>query len=100
MAFRWKALALLIAASFVIYGWRRPGTLEPVAEVEQIFGMCVAASPILAVIAGLALAAASIAPLARSSPEGHPARDAALALCAYFLAVSIVPFFGWFPVPL
>jgi hypothetical protein len=31
---------------------------------------------------------------------GHPARDAALALSAYFFTVAIVPFFGWFPVPL
>ena len=97
---RWKALAFVIAAVFVIYGWRRPDALQPVPEVEQIFAMCAAVSPLLAFIAGLALAAAALAPLARSSPTGHPARDAAVALSAYFLAVSIVPFFGWFPVPL
>jgi cell division protein FtsW (lipid II flippase) len=100
MGSRWKVLALLIAAVFAIGGWIRPDTLQPVAEVEQIFAMCVAVSPILAFLAGLALAAAALAPLARSSPPDHPARDAALALCAYFVTVSIVPFFGWFPVPL
>lgn len=100
VAQRWKALALLIAAVFAIWGWMRPDALRPVAEVEQIFAMCAAVSPILAFIAGLALAAAALAPLARSSPTGHPARDAAIALSAYFVAVSIVPFFGWFPVPL
>jgi cell division protein FtsW (lipid II flippase) len=100
VAQRWKALALLIAAVFAIWGWMRPDALQPVAEVEQIFAMCAAVSPILAFIAGLALAAAALAPLARSSPTGHPARDAAIALSAYFVAVSIVPFFGWFPVPL
>ena len=100
IARRWKAFALLIAAVFAVCGWRRPDTLQPVAEVEQIFAMCVAVSPILAFIAGLALAAAALAPLARSSPTGHPARDAAVALSAYFVTVSIVPFFGWFPVPL
>lgn len=100
LAPRWKTFALLIAAVFAIGGWRRPDTLQPVADVEQIFAMCVAVSPILAFLAGLALAAAALAPLARSSPPGHPARDAAVALSAYFVTVSIVPFFGWFPVPL
>jgi cell division protein FtsW (lipid II flippase) len=100
MASRWKAFAFLIAAVFAICGWRRPDTLQPVADVEQIFAMCAAVSPILAFLAGLALAAAALAPLARSSPAGHPARDAAVALSAYFVTVSIVPFFGWFPVPL
>lgn len=97
---RWKGFALLIAAVFAIWGWIRPDTLQPVPEVEQIFAMCVAVSPILAFVAGLSLAAAAIAPLARSSPADYPARDATVALSAYFVTVSIVPFFGWFPVPL
>jgi cell division protein FtsW (lipid II flippase) len=97
MARRWKALALLIALVFVICGWRRPDPLQPVAEVEQIFAMCAAVSPVLAAIAGLALSASALAPLARSS---RPTRDAAVALSAYFVTASIVPFFGWFPVPL
>lgn len=100
MAPRRKAFALLIAAVFAIWGWTRPDTLRPVPEVEQVFAMCVAVSPVLAFLAGLALTAAGLAPLARSSPTGHPARDAAFALSAYFVTVSIVPFFGWFPVPL
>jgi hypothetical protein len=78
----------------------RPDPIQPVAEVEQIFALCVAVSPILAFLAGLALAAAALAPLARSSPAGHPARDAAVALSAYFVTVSVAPFIGWFPVPL
>jgi cell division protein FtsW (lipid II flippase) len=100
VALRWKALAFLIASSFAIAGWMRPDPIQPVAEVEQIFALCVAVSPILAFLAGLALAAAALAPLARSSPAGHPARDAAVALSAYFVTVSIAPFIGWFPVPL
>lgn len=100
MATRWKPFAILIAAGFAIWGWRRPDTLQPVAEVEQIFAMCAAVSPILAFIAGLALAAAALAPLVQSAPPGHPARDAAVALSAYFVTVSILPFVGWFPVPL
>lgn len=78
----------------------RPDPLEPVAEVEQIFTMCVAVSPLLALIAGLALAAAAVAPLMFSSAAGHATRDGAVALSAYFVAVSASPFYGWFPVPL
>ena len=100
VALRWKALALLIAAGFVIASWRRPDTLQPVPEVEQVFAMCAAVSPILSLLAGVALAAAALAPLARLSPPGHPARNAAVALSAYFVTVSIAPFIGWFPVPL
>lgn len=100
MASRWRVLAIVIAALLAICGWMRPDTLQPVAEVEKIFAMCVAVSPILAMIAGLALAAAALAPLARSSPADNPTRDAALAMSAYFVTASIVPFFGWFPVPL
>jgi cell division protein FtsW (lipid II flippase) len=95
VALRWKAFALLVAVVFAIAGWMRPDPVEPVAEVEQIFTLCAAVSPFLALIAGLALAAAAIAPLAVSS-----GRDGAVALSAYFVAVSVAPFCGWFPVPL
>lgn len=59
---RWKAFGLVVAAVFAIAGWTRPDTLQPVAEVEQIFTLCVAVSPFLALFAGLALAAAAVAP--------------------------------------
>lgn len=95
-----KAFAVLVAVVFTIGVWMRPDPLEPVAEVEQVFALCAAVSPFLAFIAGLALAAATVAPLVLSSNRCHPARDGAIALSAYFLAVSIAPFFGWFPVPL
>jgi cell division protein FtsW (lipid II flippase) len=98
IASRWRVLAIVIAALFAICGWMRPDTLQPVAEVEKIFALCAAVSPILAFIAGLALAAAALAPLARSSST--VARDAAVALSAYFATASIVPLFGWCPVPL
>lgn len=100
VALPWKAFALLVAVVFVIAVWRRPDPLDPVAEVEQIFTLCAAVSPLLALLAGLALAAAALAPLSFSSPAGHAARDGALALSAYFVTVSIAPFVGWFPVPL
>lgn len=95
-----RVLAILGSFLFAIGGWLRPDPLEPVAEVEQIFTMCVAVSPFLALIAGLALVAAAITPLMLSSPKGDHARNGALALSAYFVAVSIAPFLGWFPVPL
>jgi cell division protein FtsW (lipid II flippase) len=97
---RWKALAVVIAVAFVLGGWMRPDPTTPVAEVEQIFTICAAMSPILPWIAGLALAAAALVPLAIASVTGRAARDGALALSAYFVAVSIAPFCGWFPVPL
>jgi cell division protein FtsW (lipid II flippase) len=97
---RWKAFALVVAVVFAVAGWTRPDTLQPVAEVEQIFTMCFAVSPFLALVAGLALAAAAAAPLVFSSSTADRARDGAIALSAYLLSVSIAPFFGWFPVPL
>ncbi len=88
-----RAFAILGAVLFAIAGWMRPDPLQPTPEVEQIFTMCAAVSPFLALIAGLALTAAALTPLLFS-------RDGAVALSAYFVAVSIAPFFGWFPVPL
>lgn len=95
-----RLFAILGAVLLAISGWMRPDPLQPVAEVEQIFAMCAAVSPLLAAIAGLALAAAALTPLSLSSAVDSRGRDAAIALCAYFLAISIAPFFGWFPVPL
>ena len=88
-----RVLAILGTTLFVIAGWMRPDPTQPVPEVEQIFAMCAAVSPFLAAIAGLALTAAALAPLSASN-------DAALPLTAYFVAVSVAPLLGWFPVPL
>lgn len=100
LAPRWKACAVGAAAVFTIAGWMRPDNVQPVAEVEQIFTLCLAVSPLLALLAGLALAAAGAAPLAFASSADHRIRTGAVALSAYFLSVSIAPFIGWFPVPL
>lgn len=94
------AFAILAALLFAVAGWLRPDPLEPVAEVEQIFTLSFAVSPFLAVVAGVALAAAVLTPLWSSASSGDRARGGAVALCAYFVAVSVCPFFGWFPVPL
>ena len=95
-----RVFAILVAVLFAVSGWMRPDPLTPVAEVEQIFTMCVSVSPFLALLAGLALAAAALVPLSVSSPVSHHGPDGAVALSAYFVAVSIAPFFGSFPVPL
>lgn len=97
---RSKAIALLIAIGFSISGWLQPDPVQPVAEVERIFAMVLAVSPLLALFAGISLAAAALAPLALSSRIARPERDGALALTAYLVAVSIAPFLGSFPVPL
>lgn len=100
LATRWKVLAAGIATIFVTAGWLRPDPLQPVREVEQIFTLCAAVSPLLALLAGASLLAAALAPLAATSPEQVRTRDSALALSAYFVTVSLAPFAGWFPVPL
>lgn len=97
---RGKRLAIIIGAIAVVAGWMRPDPLQPVAEAEQIFTMSVSLSPLLAAFAALALAGAVIAPVATLPQSGQSARDSAVALSAYFVAISIAPFFGWFPVPL
>lgn len=76
--------------------WMRRDPLEPVPEVEQIFSLGFAMSPLLALVAGLALAAASLAP---ATAKGE-ARQAGSALAAYFAAAAMAPLFGWYPVPL
>ena len=100
LASGWKVFAGVIAGAFAISGWMRLDGLQPVPEVEGIFAMCLAVSPILALIAGVALIAAALAPLRQSSTNNDPPRDAAIALSAYFMTVSISPFFHSFPVPL
>lgn len=91
-------LASAGAALLAGIAWTRPDPLEPVAQVEQIFSLGFALSPLLAVVAGLALAAASLAPVAVRA--GVSAREAGLALAAYFAVAALAPLFGWYPVPL
>jgi hypothetical protein len=89
-------VALLAAAA----SWARPDPLQPVPEVEGIFPLAFAASPVLAAFAALALAAASFAPLAIRASAGSAHWTAALALTGYFVSAAICPAFGAFPVPL
>jgi hypothetical protein len=97
---RVRAIGIAVALLFVAAGWMRPDPLQPVAEVEGVFAMCLAVSPTLAVVAGLALAATALTPLAAFRRTGGGVGSAALALAAYFVLVSIAPFVAPFPVPL
>lgn len=90
----WKALATgLLVAALAVASWLRPDPLAPVAEVEGIFGL---ASPVLALVAGCAVAVAALAPVVAGS-RTHPA---ALPLATYLAVVALMPAFGPYPVPL
>jgi hypothetical protein len=88
--------AVLVAA----ISWSRPDPLQPVPEVEGIFPLAFAVSPVLAAAGALALAAASLAPLAIGNAAGAQHRITALALTGYFVAAGVCPVLGVFPVPL
>ncbi|MCA1600948.1 MAG: hypothetical protein LC776_04665 [Acidobacteria bacterium] len=90
------AAAVLVAA----IAWSRPDPLQPVAEVEGIFPLAFAVSPLLAATAALALTAVSFAPLCIRNAAGAPHRIAALALSGYFISAAVCPALGAFPVPL
>lgn len=86
------AIAAIVALAIV--SWWRPDPLHSVAEVEGIVALAWGQSPALAIVALVALAAASIAPITAG-------RDpAALALAAYMIVTAAMPALGAFPVPL
>ena len=89
-----------VAAALAGMAWLRPDPLEPVAEVEGIFGLALALSPWLAAAAGLLLAGVAGLPVLwgfRGSPTERLA-GAALGLC--LLLWAVMPFLGAFPAPL
>lgn len=91
-----------IAAAFLVaaLSWIRPDPLQPVPEVEGIFPLAFAVSPVLAAAAAIGLAAASFSPRALRNAAGGAHRNAALALTGYFISAAVCPAFGAFPVPL
>lgn len=95
--FGWRGLALtaLLAAAAIALCLSRPDPLEPVDHVEGIFVLAWSQSPALAVAAGLALAAATLAPLLL-----HRETAAAPALTAYLAITALAPTLGAYPVPL
>jgi hypothetical protein len=96
-AIRLALLAAILALAAA--AWIRPDPLKPVAGVEGVISLAYAASPILAGLALLCLAAAVAAPvvLTRSCPP--PARLAGWSLSACLLVWVTAPFLGAFPVP-
>ncbi len=100
MAPKMRVAAIAVALAAAVAAWLRPDPLEPVAEVEEIFSIALAVSPPAAAFAALALAAATLVPLAIRPSAGRDARNAALALAAYMAATALAPAFGAFPVPL
>lgn len=92
--------AIAAAFLFAAVTWSRPDPLQPVPEVEGIFPLAFAVSPVLAAAAAIGVAAASFAPLALRNAAGGAHRGAALALTAYFISAAVCPAFGAFPVPL
>jgi len=93
-----KIGAITLAAGLALASWIRPDPLEPVVEVEGILTLAAQMSPVLAAFAALALGAACLSPL--TFMRVQPARDAALALAAYFSVSALMPLVGAYPVPL
>jgi cell division protein FtsW (lipid II flippase) len=95
-----RILAGIAIAAAVVVAWLRPDPLDPVPEVEGVVQLAAAVSPILAIVAMAALACAVLTPLVMARSPRPEARDAALALAAYFVLSALAPVAGAFPVPL
>ncbi|MGB3683112.1 MAG: hypothetical protein WA990_11570 [Rubrobacteraceae bacterium] len=84
-----------------VVAWLRPDPLTPVAEVEGIIGLAYAISPLLAIMAVVALGGTILEPMMIAvRPELPAVRTAALTLSVYFVLSALTPLFGAFPVPL
>lgn len=94
-----RVLAVAATAGAAAVAWTRPDPLAPVPEVEEIFRLAAALSPVLAAVSAAALALASASPmiLGRAVPAARPA---AVALSAYFTVAAVAPLLGAFPTPL
>lgn len=95
-----KIAGTLGIAALIVAAWLRPDPLEPVPEVEGMFALLAAVSPVLAVLAGLGLAVTALIPLRRAATVEGGIAEAAIALALYFAAVALLPAAGAFPVPL
>jgi len=96
-----RLIAMIGLAASAVFAWLRPDPLQPVPEVEGIFGLLADNSVLLAAAAALALAATSLMPLrsSRPRPDNHGIPFGA-PLAGYFVTVAVMPFLGAFPVPL
>jgi cell division protein FtsW (lipid II flippase) len=80
--------------------WTRPDPLKPLPEVEGILELACAVSWPMAILCVASLAAVIASPLSALSKAFPDARSPAVALGVYFLACTLAPLFGAFPVPL
>jgi hypothetical protein len=92
--------AMIGVAGFAALAWIRPDPLQPVPEVEGIFGLLAGESLLLAAAAALALAATSLVPLRVRSRADHGGMAFGTPLAGYFVTAGVMPFLGAFPVPL
>lgn len=95
------AIRAALGAAFVagaLLTCLRANPLQPVREVEEIFGLAREVAPALAALGALALAATAAVPLRLA--RGCETGDAAIALCGYFIVTELAPFAGAYPVPL
>lgn len=95
-------ISIMVLVAFgAMVAWLRPDPLTPVAEVEGIIGLAYTLSPVIAVVALVALGSVTLTPTTIAVRAKRPAaRTAALALSAYFVLSALMPLFGAFPVPL
>lgn len=96
--FRGGAIVLVAVAGFA--AWGRHDPLAPVPNVEGIMNLSLALSPVVAILAWVALAGAVLSPMRLARVEARPVRTAALALTVYEIGSAVTPLLGAFPVPL
>jgi cell division protein FtsW (lipid II flippase) len=96
----WRMGAIVLVGVAVAAAWGRRDPLAPVADVEGIMGLASALSPLVAMLAWVALAGAVLAPLVISRVDARPVRMAAFALALYGVGSATAPLLGAFPVPL
>ena len=95
-----RLIAMIGLAAFAVFAWLKPDPLQPVPEVEGIFGVLAGQSVLLAAAAGLALAATSLMPLRGRSRADNGEIPFGAPLTGYFVTVAVMPCLGAFPVPL
>lgn len=93
------ALGLAVVI-LVAIAWSRPDPLQPVPEVEGIFGLAFALSPLMAGLAALCLAGSAAVPAQFACRAGTVAKRAGWALSLCFVVWAISPLLGAFPTPL
>ena len=96
-----RICAVVLVSLGAVVAWLRPDPLTPVAEVEGIIGFAYAISPLIAIVAIVALGGVTLTTMMIAArPRRSAVRTAAFALSTYFVLSALTPLFGTFPVPL